>query len=54
MTGDYMATITATADETTADAQFRITVKTRTAWGIAAVCVIVILVCGVGFVFKKD
>ena len=53
VTGDYMATITATADETTADAQFRITVKTRTAWGIAAVCVIVILVCGVGFVFKK-
>lgn len=53
ITGDYMTTITASNDETTAEAEFRISVKTRTAWGIFAVAIIVVLICGVGFVFRK-
>ena len=53
MTGDYVTTITATNAETTASADFRVSVKTSTVWGAAAVAIIVVLVCILGVIFKK-
>lgn len=53
ITGDYVATITASNEEATADAQFRVSVKTHTSWGIFAIVVIVILLACLGFIFKK-
>ena len=53
MTGDYVTTITATNAETTASADFRVSVKTSTVWGVAAVAIIVVLVCILGVIFKK-
>lgn len=53
ITGDYVATITASNEEASAEAQFRISVKTHTSWGIFAVVVIVILLACLGYIFKK-
>lgn len=53
MTGDYVTEITVSNDETTSTAQFRVSVKTRTTWGIAAVAVIVVLVAILAGIFKK-
>lgn len=53
MTGDYVTTITASNAETTASADFRVSVKTSTVWGVTAVAIIVVLVCILGVIFKK-
>ncbi len=53
ITGDYVATLTAGNDETSADAQFRVSVKTRTTWGIAAAVIILLLIAGLWYLFKK-
>lgn len=53
ITGDYLATITATADDTTASTDIRVTVKTRTIWGIIAVLLIVAVCAGLGYIVKK-
>lgn len=53
MTGDYVCTFTASCSETSADAQFRVSVKTQTLWGIVAVLIILALVAAVAAVFKK-
>lgn len=53
LTGDYATILTASCDNQSATAQFRITVKTSTGWGIFAV-VIIIGVAGVlYFIMKK-
>lgn len=53
MTGDYVTTITASGSETSDTAEFRVSVKTDTIWGIVAIVIILALVAGVGAVFKK-
>ncbi|MGN0293863.1 MAG: NEW3 domain-containing protein [Lachnospiraceae bacterium] len=53
MTGDYMTTITIKNDEISSEVELRISVKTRTAWGFAAVGIIAVLLCGLSFLFKK-
>lgn len=53
MTGDYVTTITASCSETSDTAEFRVSVKTDTIWGIVAIVIILVLVAGVGAVFKK-
>lgn len=53
MTGDYVVSMTASNDVTTSTAEFRVSVKTRTSWGVFAVAIIVVLVGGLGYIFKK-
>jgi len=53
VTGDYPATITATAGSTKANLDLRVAVKTSTMWGIIAVVIIVVLVGGLYLVFRK-
>ncbi len=53
VTGDYAVSVSIRNNETSANADFRVSVKTSTAWGIAAVAVIVVLVCVLGVIFKK-
>lgn len=53
MTGDYVTTITVSNDEATSSAQFRVSVKTRTSWGIVAIVIILILLAALRFIFKK-
>ncbi len=53
ITGDYVTQITVSNDVVTSNAQFRVSVKTRTSWGVTAIVVILALVAGVGVVFKK-
>ena len=53
ITGDYVTSITVSNDETTSTAEFRISVKTQTLWGIVAIAIIAALLAGLGFLFKK-
>lgn len=53
ITGDYVASVTAANDVATSTASLRVSVKTRTSWGLAAVGIIVIMAAGLGYVFKK-
>ncbi len=53
ISGDYATSITASADETKATADFRVAVKTRTAWGVVGVIIIAALVIGLVYVFRK-
>ena len=53
MTGDYVTTVTASCSEVSDTAEFRVSVKTDTVWGIVAVLIILVLIAGVGAVFKK-
>ena len=53
ITGDYVTSITVSNDETTSTAEFRISVKTQTLWGLVAVAIIIALLAGLGFLFKK-
>lgn len=53
MTGDYVTVITVNSAETSDSAEFRVSVKTETIWGVVAILIIIALVCGVGAVFKK-
>lgn len=53
MTGDYVTTFSVSNDETTDSAEFRVSVKVRTTWGIAAIAIIAVLLGGLYFIFKK-
>lgn len=53
ITGDYITSFTASSDDVSGSADFRVTVKTKTIWGLAAVLVIVATIGGLGYVFKK-
>ena len=53
MTGDYVTTLTVSNDEVSSDAEFRVSVKTRTVWGVIAVVIIIALIGGLGFIIKK-
>lgn len=53
ITGDYVTTISIKNDEASSDADFRVSVKTPTAWGFVAAAIIVVLVIALGMIFKK-
>lgn len=53
ITGDYVTSISISNDETSDSADFRVSVKTPTTWGFAAVAIIVVLVAALGVIFKK-
>lgn len=53
ITGDYVATLTVSNDEATSSAEFRVSVKTKTTWGIIAIAIILLLILCLGMVFRK-
>ncbi len=53
ITGDYVTSISIKNDETSDSAEFRVTVKTSTTWGIVAVGILVILIAALAVIFKK-
>ena len=53
LTGDYVVTMNASCSETSDSAEFRVTVETSMIWGFVAVAVIVALLAGIGYVFRK-
>lgn len=53
LTGDYATIISASCDSQSAQAQFRITVKTQTAWGIFAIVIIIAVAGGLYYTMKK-
>lgn len=53
LTGDYVTIINASCDNQSAVAQFRVTVKTQTGWGIFAVVIIIAVAGGLYYVMKK-
>lgn len=53
MTGDYVTTMTASCSEVSDTAEFRVSVKTDTIWGIVAILIILALIAGVSAVFRK-
>lgn len=53
MTGDYVNSFTVSCSEVSDSAEFRVSVKTETIWGIVAILIILALIACVGAVFKK-
>jgi len=50
--GDYVVKLTASANEASGDAEFRVSVKTPTTWGIVGIIIILVLVGGLYWIFK--
>ncbi len=53
VSGDYQMTVTASNDQNSVDTTMRVTVKTSTAWGIAGVAIIVVIIAALLGVFHK-
>lgn len=53
ITGDYVTSMTISNDQTSSHADFRVSVKTSTTWGVAAIAIIAVIVLGLVFIFKK-
>lgn len=53
LNGDYITYITAGTSDQSAMAQFRITVKTQTVWGVFALLIIAAVLAGLWYVVKK-
>lgn len=53
ITGDYVTDISIKNDSASSMAEFRVSVKTSTTWGIVAAAIIVVLVGALGMIFKK-
>ena len=53
VTGDYVTDITIKNDSASSMAEFRVSVKTQTTWGIVAVAIIVVLIAVLAGIFKK-
>lgn len=53
ITGDYVTSLSVSNSETSSSADFRVSVKTSTTWGIAAIAIIVVLAAALGMIFKK-
>jgi len=51
--GDYVTTFTASANETSSEGQFRISVETSTLWGVIGVIIILAVIAGFYYVVKK-
>ena len=53
ISGDYVLVLTATGSETSDSAEFRVSVKTETVWGVVGVLLILAAVGGLAWVFRK-
>lgn len=53
MSGDYVTTISVKNSQTSDSAEFRVTVKTETKWGVTGVAVIVVLALAVALIMRK-
>lgn len=53
LTGDYVTIISASCANRSDTAEFRVTVKTQTGWGIFAIVIILAVVAGLYYVMKK-
>ena len=53
LTGDYVTIMNASCDNQSAQAQFRVTVKTQTGWGIFAVIIIIAVAGGLYVIMTK-
>ena len=51
--GDYAVSMTAKTNETSSQADFRVAVKTSTVWGIVGVIIILALIAGLVYLFRK-
>jgi len=51
--GDYVVNFSAKTSEASSEATFRMSVKTSTLWGFISVGIIVLVIAGIYFVFKK-
>ncbi|MCU9612864.1 NEW3 domain-containing protein [Caldibacillus lycopersici] len=51
--GDYVTTFTASTAETSSDAAFRISVETSTLWGAVAIIIILVVIGGLYYIFRK-
>lgn len=53
ITGDYVTSISVKSETSSASADFRVSVKTSTTWGIAAIAIIAAIIVILGVIFKK-
>ena len=53
MSGDYLTTISAADSNTSDSAEFRVTVKTETTWGIVGIAAVVVLIVALFAVMRK-
>lgn len=51
--GDYVVNITASAQEASGSADFRVSVRTSTLWGLVGVILVLAVIGGVGWIFRK-
>lgn len=51
--GDYVVSMSANTSETSSQADFRVAVKTSTLWGIVGIVIILALIAGLVFLFRK-
>jgi uncharacterized membrane protein len=51
--GDYVVTMSAKADQASAQSQIRVTVKTSTLWGVIGVLIAIAAIAILGFVFRR-
>ena len=52
ISGDYVVTMTASSDETSSAAEFRVSVKTETIWGIVGILLLVGVGACLWYVFR--
>ena len=53
ISGDYVISMTAEAEETSYTVSFRVTAETQTLWGVIGVLIIIAILAALAFVFKK-
>ena len=53
MSGDYVTSITVKNSDASDSADFRVTVKTETKWGVTGIAVIVLLAAAIGIIMRK-
>ena len=53
MSGDYVVVLTASNSETSDQAEFRVSVKTETVWGVVGVALIAVIALVLWFIFRK-
>ncbi len=53
MSGDYVVVLTASNSETSDQAEFRVSVKTETVWGVVGVALLVVIAVALWFIFRK-
>ena len=53
ISGDYVISMTAAAEETSYTVSFRVTAETQTVWGVVGVLIIIAILAALAYVFKK-